>query len=55
VDVIREGVVSIADMHHARHVVDIIESAYASAASGKTISLRPTAYQPLPLERLAKI
>jgi len=53
VDLVREGGTTIADMHHARHVVDIIESTYASAASGETVTLKPTAYVPLPLDQLA--
>ena len=46
---------SIVDMHHARHVIDIIESGYESAKTGKSIELHPTEYKPLPLEKLAAI
>ena len=55
VDLIRTGAPTIVTMDHARHVVDIIESAYESAASGRTIILKPTNYVPLPLEALAHI
>jgi predicted dehydrogenase len=55
VDWIRTGTPSIAGIDHARHVIDIIESAYAAAASKKTVELQPTAYNPLPLEALAEI
>ena len=55
VDLIREGKPTIVTMDHARHVVDIIESGYTSAATGKTITLKPTKYAPLPLEALATI
>jgi predicted dehydrogenase len=54
-EVIRTGKPTIVTMDHARHVIDIIESAYESAASGRTITLKPTAYAPLPIEALAKI
>jgi len=46
---------SIVDMHHARHVIDIIESGYKSAATGQIVELKPTQYKPLPLDRLAAI
>ena len=57
VDMIREGktATTIADMNHARHVIDIIESAYESEASGKIITLKPTLFEPLPLDKLAVI
>ena len=55
VDIIRTGNPTIVTMDHARHVVDIIESAYESAATGKTITLKPTKYAPLPLNALAEI
>jgi len=55
VDLIRTGKPTIVTMDHARHVIDIIESGYESAATGKTITLKPTAYKPLPLEALAEI
>ena len=55
VGMIRGGEYSIVDIHHARHVIDIIESGYKSAVTGKTITLRPTEYKPLPLEKLARI
>ncbi|MDR3121956.1 MAG: Gfo/Idh/MocA family oxidoreductase [Clostridiales bacterium] len=55
VDRIRTGKPTIVTMDHARHVIDIIESGYASAATGKTITLAPTAFAPLPLDALAKI
>jgi hypothetical protein len=52
---IRDDQPSIANMDHARHVIDIIESAYASAASGRTIDLKPTNYKPLSIDQLAEI
>ena len=55
VDVIRTGVPTIVTMDHAKHVVDIIESGYESAATEKAITLKPTKYEPLPLEALAEI
>ena len=55
VDVIRTGAKTIVTMDHARHVVDIIESGYESAATGKAITLKPTKFEPLPLEALAAI
>ena len=55
VDIIRDGGASIANMNHARHVIDIIESAYESSASGKIIALKPTAFAPLPMNQLAEI
>jgi predicted dehydrogenase len=55
VDIIRTGKPTIVTMDHARHVIDIIESAYESAASGKTIALKHTEFKPQPLEALADI
>ena len=55
VDLLRTGVPTIVNMDHARHVIDIIESCYASAESGKTVVLKPTAFKPLPLDALAAI
>ena len=55
VDLIRKGGSTLANMDHARHVIDIIESCYASSASGKTITLCPTAFTPLPMDALAEI
>jgi predicted dehydrogenase len=40
VDWVRHGVPSIASADHARHVIDIIESAYRSAETGETQTLR---------------
>ena len=42
VDWIREGKPSVASAEHARHVVDLIESAYRSAATGKAQELTTT-------------
>ena len=39
VDWVREGKPSIATAEHARHVIDIFESAYRSAETGKTQGL----------------
>jgi predicted dehydrogenase len=55
VDAIRSGKDTIVTMDHARHVIDIIESGYASAESGKAVELKPTRFAPLPLDALAKI
>jgi predicted dehydrogenase len=55
VDLIRGADSTIVTMDHARHVIDIIESGYASEATGKVITLTPTAFKPLPLEALANI
>lgn len=55
VDWVKDDKASIANMDHARHVIDIIESAYASNESNKIITLKPTKFQPLPLEQLAEI
>jgi predicted dehydrogenase len=42
VDWVREGKPSIATAEHARHVVDIIESAYRASATGQTQDLTTT-------------
>ena len=42
VDWVREGVPSPVTAEHARHVIDIIESTYRSAASGRTQTLSTT-------------
>ena len=42
VDWVREGVPSPVTAEHARHVIDIIESTYRSAASGRTETLSTT-------------
>lgn len=55
VDWIREDKASIANLDHARAVIDIIEATYTSAATGKTIELAPSNYVPMPLEALAEI
>jgi len=39
VDWVREGKPSVANPEHARHVIDIFESAYRSAETGKTQDL----------------
>lgn len=49
VDWVREGVPSVANAEHARHVVDIIESGYRSAATGRAQELRTT-FEPLRAE-----
>jgi len=51
VDWVREGKPSIANAEHARHVIDIIESGYRSAETGRTQGLR-TEFEPLPIEAL---
>jgi predicted dehydrogenase len=51
VDWIREGQPSIASAEHARHVIDIIESGYRAAETGRTQELR-TSFEPLSLEEL---
>ena len=43
VDWVRDGTRSVASAEHARHVIDTIELAYRSAASGQTQQLRTTA------------
>ncbi len=42
VDWVREGRPSVATAEHARHVVDIIGSAYRAAATGRTQRVRTT-------------
>ena len=42
VDWVRDSTASIATAEHARHVIDIIESAYRAAATGQTQELRTT-------------
>ena len=42
VDWAREDKASVATAEHARHVIDIIESSYRAAASGKTQDLKST-------------
>jgi predicted dehydrogenase len=51
VDLIRDGTTPMGTTDHARHVIDIIESAYRSAESGETQALRTT-FTPLPMEEL---
>lgn len=51
VDWIRDGTPSIASAEHARHVIDIIESGYRSAETGRTQELR-TGFTPLPITAL---
>jgi predicted dehydrogenase len=46
-DWVRDGSPSIATAEHARHVIDIIESAYRAAETGQTQELR-TSFDPLP-------
>ena len=42
VDWVREGKPSIVTAEHARHVIDIIESAYRASATGQTQDLTTT-------------
>jgi predicted dehydrogenase len=42
VDLVREGIPTSATAEHARHVIDIIESAYQAAETGQTQELRTT-------------
>lgn len=42
VDLVREGIPTVATAEHARHVIDIIESAYRSAETGRVQELRTT-------------
>jgi predicted dehydrogenase len=42
VDWVRDGKPSIVTAEHARHVIDIIESAYRAAATGQTQDLTTT-------------
>jgi predicted dehydrogenase len=51
VDLIRDGTTPMGTTDHARHVIDIIESAYRSAETGQTQDLR-TSFEPLGLEEL---
>ena len=39
---VREGIPSLANAEHARHVIEIIEAGYASAEHGRVIDLRTT-------------
>jgi predicted dehydrogenase len=39
VDCVREGVATVCDAHHARHVIEIIEAAYRSAETGRAQEL----------------
>ncbi|MCC6442741.1 MAG: Gfo/Idh/MocA family oxidoreductase [Armatimonadetes bacterium] len=48
-DWVRDGIPSIASAEHARHVIDIIESGYRAAETGRTQELRTT-FEPLGLE-----
>jgi predicted dehydrogenase len=41
-DLVREGIPTVATPEHARHVIDIIESAYRSAETGQAQELRTT-------------
>ncbi len=52
VDWIREGTPSLVSTDQARHVIDIIESGYRAAETGRTQVLR-TSFEPLPLDALA--
>ncbi|MCD6285423.1 MAG: Gfo/Idh/MocA family oxidoreductase [Anaerolineae bacterium] len=52
VDWIRDDTPTIVTAHHARHVIDIIESGYRAAATGQTQELRTT-FDPLSLDTLA--
>jgi predicted dehydrogenase len=51
VDLIQHDTPPFATPEHARHVIDIIESGYRAAETGKTQELRTT-FEPLPLEEL---
>jgi predicted dehydrogenase len=51
VDLIRDGTRPFGTTDHARHVIDIIESAYRSAETGQTQALRTT-FEALPMEEL---
>ena len=42
VDWVREDLPSSCDAHHARHVIEIIEAAYRSAATGRAQELETT-------------
>ena len=52
VDAVREGTPTLATPEHARHVIDIIESAYRSAETGTACGLKTT-FTPLSLGDLA--
>jgi len=54
VDWVREGRASIATAEHARHVIDIIESAYRAAETGRRQDLTTT-FEPLTLDDLADV
>jgi predicted dehydrogenase len=41
-DLVREGIPTVSTAEHARHVIDIIESAYRSAETGQAQTLRTT-------------
>jgi predicted dehydrogenase len=45
-DLVREGIPTVSNAEHARHVIDIIESAYRSAQTGEAQALR-TSFEPL--------
>lgn len=51
VDWVRDGIPSIVTAEHARHVIDIIESGYRAAETGRTQELR-TSFEPIQLEDL---
>ncbi len=51
VDAVREDAPTIASPEHARHVIDIIESGYRAAETGRTQDLR-TSFEPLAMEAL---
>ena len=53
VDVIHDGKKTVATPEHSRHVIDIIESGYRAAETGRTQKL-VTTFEALPLEELAK-
>ena len=49
VDLVRDGTPTLATPEHARHVIDIIESAYRAAETGQTQELSTT-FETLPVE-----
>ena len=51
VDCARDGTQPVASPEHARHVIDIIESGYRAAETGRTQELRTT-FEPLPMGML---
>jgi len=51
VDCARDGTEPVASPEHARHVIDIIESGYRAAETGRTQELRTT-FEPLPMGML---